>query len=394
MSKEAEAKNLIPLSEAEEFCEYSADYLKLRARQGKLKAEKDGRIWVTKKSWVEEYEEKMERYWELRHEGVSPEEASDRVFPLKKEEAEEETRVEVREVKVRVVEEAPSKEVLVPSSFVLPSLKKAAPILLVLLFVFMGISLGSRADISFLADEVKLVLEEPTGEAKEASYDFLARFAEDNVGFFKKALEFAGSGAEGARSFAREMTGGKLSGLGKKVGRVFPGFENLAELLEPTGEKIEIVIGKRPLLSGPITLWENYWRGMRNDIGQVRSLFDFESPVRVPSSLGERMGLLRERVVGIFTGLARLLADSFKREEPEREPEKKVVEVGKTKEGVVVIPEKLQEEGMEEKIQKAFSDEVKVEPEDERSGVLRPVFKEGTGEDYKYMLVPIVEDED
>ena len=45
----------LSLSEAAKYTPYSAEYLSLRARQGKLKAIKIGKIWVTKKEWVEEY---------------------------------------------------------------------------------------------------------------------------------------------------------------------------------------------------------------------------------------------------------------------------------------------------------------------------------------------------
>jgi len=45
----------ISLKEATKYCNYSQDYLKLRARQGKLKAVKIGRNWATTREWVEEY---------------------------------------------------------------------------------------------------------------------------------------------------------------------------------------------------------------------------------------------------------------------------------------------------------------------------------------------------
>lgn len=45
----------ISLKEATRFCNYSQDYLKLRSRQGKLKAVKIGRNWVTTAEWVDEY---------------------------------------------------------------------------------------------------------------------------------------------------------------------------------------------------------------------------------------------------------------------------------------------------------------------------------------------------
>lgn len=45
----------ISLQEATKFCEYSQEYLSLRARHGKLKAEKRGRNWFTTKEWLAEY---------------------------------------------------------------------------------------------------------------------------------------------------------------------------------------------------------------------------------------------------------------------------------------------------------------------------------------------------
>lgn len=45
----------ISLKEATKYCHYSQDYLKLRARQGKLKAVKIGRNWVTAPEWVRAY---------------------------------------------------------------------------------------------------------------------------------------------------------------------------------------------------------------------------------------------------------------------------------------------------------------------------------------------------
>jgi len=52
--KETE-KQYLSLKEATEYCDYSQEYLSLRARQGKLKAMKFGRNWVTTKDWIDEY---------------------------------------------------------------------------------------------------------------------------------------------------------------------------------------------------------------------------------------------------------------------------------------------------------------------------------------------------
>lgn len=52
----------ISLQEATQYCNYSQEYLSLRARQGKLRAVKFGRSWLTKKEWLEEYLRKVEVY--------------------------------------------------------------------------------------------------------------------------------------------------------------------------------------------------------------------------------------------------------------------------------------------------------------------------------------------
>jgi hypothetical protein len=56
----ASEEKYIPLSEAAKYTPYSAEYLSLRARQGKLRAIKIGKIWVTKREWVEEYVRKYQ----------------------------------------------------------------------------------------------------------------------------------------------------------------------------------------------------------------------------------------------------------------------------------------------------------------------------------------------
>ena len=55
MEKESEKIQYISLKDAAQFCNYSQEYLSLRARQGKFKAKKIGRNWVTTHEWIEEY---------------------------------------------------------------------------------------------------------------------------------------------------------------------------------------------------------------------------------------------------------------------------------------------------------------------------------------------------
>ncbi|HEY0090702.1 MAG TPA: hypothetical protein VGB37_17765, partial [Candidatus Lokiarchaeia archaeon] len=62
MPKIEKSENYISLLEATKICKYSQEYLSLRARQGKLKALKIGRNWVTKKEWLEQYLVKADDY--------------------------------------------------------------------------------------------------------------------------------------------------------------------------------------------------------------------------------------------------------------------------------------------------------------------------------------------
>lgn len=57
-------KNLISLREATKFCSYSQEYLSLRARNGKLKSVKIGRVWFTTREWLDDYLVKVEKYKE------------------------------------------------------------------------------------------------------------------------------------------------------------------------------------------------------------------------------------------------------------------------------------------------------------------------------------------
>ena len=56
------SENYISLLEATKICKHSQEYLSLRARQGKLKALKIGRNWVTKKEWLDQYLAKADDY--------------------------------------------------------------------------------------------------------------------------------------------------------------------------------------------------------------------------------------------------------------------------------------------------------------------------------------------
>ncbi|KKQ67540.1 MAG: Fic family protein [Parcubacteria group bacterium GW2011_GWA2_38_27] len=64
MNKQDLVNKYISLHKATTYCQYSQEYLSLRARTGKLKAVKLGRNWMTKKEWLDEYVATVEQYKE------------------------------------------------------------------------------------------------------------------------------------------------------------------------------------------------------------------------------------------------------------------------------------------------------------------------------------------
>ncbi len=530
---EKNSKELIPLSEAEKYCEYSADYLKLRARQEKLKARKVGRAWHTKKSWVEEYEEKMEEYWDLREDGIPSSKASSLVF--EKEEAKE-VKVIYRPKKAEETEEKKEKKEVketAPQFVFSPRFKKAAALGLVLLlflsagafvpkkelmgqavelvgsrfgsprlgtplsslgesfsfkgapsfqsgFKLDGFSLsGFKLDgFSLFAKNIKENVRQATGtltwytryearifssfgrwlgrSVKSASllawskagqepfisknsltgiFDKEIRFSknfyspsetpfEESPSFFNSltaelsfsfsslsrrlagGFDEAGNGAAFLLTSVKKTGGNLLFGLGRVFGK--------------TGEMIGkrtsngwavFVKGTKNIRKGAGTLFafwggsfSRFGRGLAATFGSVTKSFNLAAKIS-RGTFKEFLAYLKNTAKTFAGGLKNFLVKlspknlfAGRKESPSRKEEEKEKkeqeerEVRVSKEGVVVLPSSMREKGVKEKIKNAFSDEVVVTSEDERSGIVKPVFKEGTGEDYMYMLVPIVEE--
>lgn len=57
-------KNYISLFEAAKLCSYSEPYLRLRARQGKLKSIKLGKKWMTTAAWIDDYDLRVQAWRE------------------------------------------------------------------------------------------------------------------------------------------------------------------------------------------------------------------------------------------------------------------------------------------------------------------------------------------
>ena len=62
MPQSINPKKLLTLSQATKLCDYSQEYLSLRARSGKLKCLKIGSAWMTTPKWLDDYLKKTDQF--------------------------------------------------------------------------------------------------------------------------------------------------------------------------------------------------------------------------------------------------------------------------------------------------------------------------------------------
>jgi hypothetical protein len=63
------------------------------------------------------------------------------------------------------------------------------------------------------------------------------------------------------------------------------------------------------------------------------------------------------------------------------------------KRGTVIVPKSGKNQKLLTDLEKSFSDDVEIEPTDDNSGVIVPVFREKKGDEYIYIFVPVKKDE-
>jgi hypothetical protein len=258
----------ISLQDAAKYCSYSQEYLSLRARQGKLKAVKLGRNWVTKKEWLEEYSQ------------------SNIVYNQGRKRARKKTNLKFQPVKPYL---------RLPTRFSAIGFRFAFLTMLVLVILITGTVLERK------------------------------------------------------------------------------GLKSVYQSLD-TYNIVSLNDGKD---------------GFLTDVGNIMQ----PSRGLAVISIGDSFRLIGENLKGYFRWLGekisqghRAIVQFFKA--PEKTEEEKLIPKS-TEEGLVVIPSGEKDEEMKKKIRESFSDEVKVEPEDESSGIIIPVFRKGEGDKYIYILVPI-----
>ena len=180
----ASEEKYLSLSEAAKYTPYSAEYLSLRARQGKLKAIKIGKIWVTKREWVKEYVRK--------YRGV--------------EEVETKPKIKIQKPKIK---------------FQIPKIKTEILFALTILLFFVSVALAK--------DSLKILAKEIVSSLEEVGEDFIIG-ANSQIKKLNSSLSKIRENIQSIFSLAKE--GAKIA------------TENFGESLSQTSKEITFAFKK------------------------------------------------------------------------------------------------------------------------------------------------------
>lgn len=358
-----EEQTYISLNEAAKYCNYSQEYLSLRARQGKLKAIKFGRNWVTKKEWLKEYLGHAEEY---NHNG------NHNNFS-----------VPPNNLPIEAVanDECPTFQ---PVSMSDPVVKFSAigirfGFITALVFVFLisGIFLG-RNDFKIAYQSISPLVA-----------GFNENFDKGMVNLNLKTSPFVAS-VGGLGDIIVEDT---IKVVSDTFTDIPQSFQYVRGEIDPQLSTAALKGVGIELLNAKIL--EGYFGNTNcqaSGIGQkiVRGY------IAVNSLLERKIGQFGKWAVSNYSqandSLERSLTWGYEAFtqfwQGSGEFVGEELSPKSVNKGMVVIPF-TEEEEVKEKIENSFSDEVKVEPIDETSGVIIPVFKKATEQKYLYILVPL-----
>jgi len=281
-----ESNSYISLQEVTKYCPYTQEYLALRARQGKLKAVKFGRNWVTKKEWLDDYLRDVEEY--------------------------------NNNLKIKKVVAPP--ENLPVEKLPVPKLRFAFVTALVFVLLAAGITFGKGSFKNVYRDI--------------ESYTYI------------------------------------IGGAGDVI------VEKTAEVLAETISDFPQILSRTRASIGDIFKEYGQWIA-----GSTTEWFSSQTKEIVQNYIIANK-FVEKKISQGYRELTQLW------QAPEKIVEERLLPKP-AGEVLVIIPSTEKDEELKKKIEEAFSDEVKVEPKDETSGVIIPVFKEGEGERYLYISVPI-----
>ena len=312
-----EIENFISLSQASNYSGYSPEYLNLRIRQGKLKAVKFGRNWMTKKEWIDDYVF-FEKDREAKFQKQQEKYLKQRKTILRK----------IITVRKRLsLPENYFKKCFFEKQFIKKREKSLVFQFSLLLLIF-SIVFGFGFYILYTAYSEKVFLEEAVKQA-QTTFSYL----KDKQ---KWAAFIVQNGIESLNQEGRKQ----ITSLNNIIPEVLKEYNKWAK------EKISLA-------------WNKTKQGFKNFLLALNKELKFWK---------------KEKIA-------------------EKETEEQVIpEIG-TKQGTIVFPTKDFDSVSKEKIEKSFSDEVEIKPEDKSSGLIIPIFKEKPGPEYMYVLVPIKEKE-
>jgi len=314
-------ENYISLQEATKYCDYSQEYLSLRARQGKLEAIKLGRNWMTKREWVEKYMVRTEEYND-----------SLEVLKVKNSKEVKKETWPPANLPIGEFDEREFVEIM-PLQIKEPAIGLRFAFATVLVFVLL-----IAGGILVLPNFVKQNLKELTIDNKLSSFTYILEETGEVI-------------VEEVRYTTSQITKGSFF-------TVINSQDIFKEYIHWLGDTIK---------TGTLTLVE-----------KIRHIADaFRQTGRYISQLFKKA----------YQFVTRPWRISLSQEERITE-EQIVPELGE-KEGMVVILSTEDDEEVKEKIKTAFSDEVRVEPKDDSSGIIVPIFRDREGDGYLYVLVPI-----
>ncbi len=385
------ARKYISLQEATKYCNYSQEYLSLRARQGKLKAIKFGRNWVIKKEWLNEYLLGIEEY----NDSFAKEKktiASPRNLPTEEQFEKDVIRLDVRKILKPKLQVRFGFVVIFTLSLIVTSLifgqesfksvyqnvstfvgsidkeidevlanmpkevqeivrginnnidRKTIEIVEISKWVLGNISDETANPKSFvseikemynLADEF---LDKKVVDLGRETYDTVSKSAKAVVSFVNNSL-FGFSINKSVKSFASEVIDGYIAA------------DNFVE---------------KKILDFAWAMFENISGATRRIVQSYFAADDF-----FEKKLSQRY---------------KTITQLFKAPE-EIKKEELIPKSGE--EGMVVIPSTEKDEELKKKIEEAFSDEIVVEVKDKTSGIIKPIFKKDKDQEYLYILVPI-----
>lgn len=327
----------ISLAEAATYCNYSQDYLSLRARQGKLKSKKFGRNWVTTRQWLEEYIKQVENY-------------NNETSAKKVDVVLDKSQTGLKTFDVKPQEGVVKLSSITPQALPPDNLPVGEPLIFIedILQPSIGLRVAFSSALVILAVLVGTlgvmpILDNHSWKVTVGiSEDYGAWLAEQT--FATGAIAF-GLVADAARGKAQINVRG------------------IARFLK------EAMLA----VKGDVELT---WNNLAKRIKSLAGIKEKDQRAISDDKLARETTQLQENIVGDIQKRFGEFKEEFGISKKESE-------------GLVVVPSTERDEEVKDEIITAFSDEVVIEPKDETSGIIRPIFRTVAEQAYLYMMVPL-----